>query len=91
MGHQGLAESQSAVLLISAVTRQRAKYRDVAVDAVAALREAEQALERGDVDVADRHLEDYDGFQACGGQEPPEGATKYRQLSERLRALRTEA
>jgi hypothetical protein len=44
---------------------------------MAALREAELALERGDLEAAGRHIEDYDGFRVCGGKEPPGGKKKH--------------
>jgi hypothetical protein len=62
-----------ARLLLDMVRRKIEKYRGVQVDPVAALREAELALERGDLETADRHLEDYDGFRVCGGEQPPGG------------------
>jgi hypothetical protein len=57
-----------ARLLLDIVHRKIERYRGVTVDPVATLREAELALERGDLEAADNHLEDYDGFRVCGGE-----------------------
>jgi hypothetical protein len=72
------------------VQRKREKYRDVVVDPAAALKEAELALERGDLESAGRHLEDYDGFRVCGGKGPPGGKEKYDLLRKRHSALKLE-
>jgi hypothetical protein len=77
-----------ARLLLSWMDRIREKYRGVEVDPVAALRDAEQALERGDLEAAGKHLEDYRGFRVCGGKEPPEGRENYDLLLKRLSALK---
>jgi len=77
-------------LLLDIVHRKIEKYRGVTVDPVAALREAEVALERGELDLAGKHLEDYDGFRVCGGEEPPGGKEKYDLLWKRLSALKRE-
>jgi hypothetical protein len=67
----------------------REKYRGVEVDPVVALREAETALERGDLDAADKHAEDYHGSRVCGG-EPPGGKERFDLLRKRLCALKRE-
>jgi hypothetical protein len=79
-----------AELLLSMVDRIREKYQGVEVDPVAALREAEAALDRGDLEAAGKHIEDYDGFRVCGGKEPPGGKEKHDLLWKRLSALRRE-
>jgi hypothetical protein len=79
-----------ASLLLALARQQIEKYRGVQVDPVAALREAELSLERGDLEAADRNLEDYDGFRVCGGEQPPGGKEKHDLLWKRLRALKRE-
>lgn len=79
-----------ARLLISMADRIREKYQGVEVDPVAALREAEAALERGDLEEAGKHIEDYDGFCVCGGRELPGGKEKHDLLWSRLSVLRRE-
>jgi hypothetical protein len=79
-----------ARLLLSAVDRIREKYRGVEVDPVAALREAEAALECGDLETAGKFIEDYDGFRICGGKEPRGGKEKHDRLRKRLSALKRE-
>jgi hypothetical protein len=86
---QGAIEAL-ARLLLGSVRRKREKYQGVAVDPVAALREAELALERGDLEAAGRHIEDYDGFRVCGGKEPPGGKEKHDLLWKRYSSLRRE-
>jgi hypothetical protein len=79
-----------ARLLLRMARRKIEKYRGVEVDPVAALREAELALERGDLEAARKQLEDYDGFRACGRNEPPGGGEKYDLLRKRVSALKKE-
>lgn len=57
---------------------------------MAARREAEAALERGDRETTGKHIEDYDGFRVCGGEEPPGGKEKHNLLWKRLSALKRE-
>jgi hypothetical protein len=70
--------------------RTREKYQGIVVDPVAALREAEAALERGDLEAAGKHIGDYEGFRACGGEEPPGGKEKRDLLHRRLSGLSRE-
>jgi hypothetical protein len=79
-----------ARLLLSIARRKVEKYRGVEVDPEAALREAELALDRGDLEVAGKHIEDYDGFRVCGGKERPDGKEKHDLLWKRLAALKRE-
>jgi hypothetical protein len=79
-----------ARLALDLVRRQEDKYRGVEIDPVAALREAELALERGDLEAAGKHVEDYDGFRVCGGEEPAGGKEKHDALRKRLSALKRE-
>jgi hypothetical protein len=76
-----------ARLLLSIVDSLREKYQGVEVDPVLALREAEAAVDRGDLEAADKHLEAYDGFCVCGGVEPASGKEKHGRLRKRLSAL----
>lgn len=77
-----------ARLLLNIVHRKLEKYRGVQVDPVAALREAELALERGDLETAGKYLEDYDGFRCCGGAVPTGGNEQYKSLFARVSALK---
>jgi hypothetical protein len=77
-------------LLLAVAEGVREKYAGIEVDPVAALRGAELALERGDLEAASKHIEDYDGFRVCGGEEPPGGKEKHDILWKRLSALKRE-
>ncbi len=79
-----------ARLLLSLADHIRQKYQGVEVDPVVALREAEAALERGDLEAASKYIEDYHCFRFCGGVEPPGGEEKYDRLWKRLLALERE-
>jgi hypothetical protein len=68
----------------------RDRYRGVVVDMAAALRDAERDLDRGDLEAAGQHPEDYRGGRVCGGDEPPGGGETYDLLWKRLWALKKE-
>jgi hypothetical protein len=72
------------------VDRIRKKYQGIEVDQVAALREAEAALTRGDLETAGKHMEDYEGFRAWSGKEPPGGKEKHDLVQKRLSSLKKE-
>jgi hypothetical protein len=48
------------------------------------------ALECGDLETAGRHIEDYDGFRVCGGEEPAGGKEKLDLLRRRWSAPKQE-
>jgi hypothetical protein len=79
-----------AALLLNIVRRKQEKDKGVKIGPIAALNDAEQALQRGDVETAQQRLDDYDGFRICGGKEPPGGRERYDLIQERLSALRGE-
>jgi hypothetical protein len=79
-----------ARLLLSMEDCLRKKYEGVEVNPVVVLREAEAALERGDLESAGKDLEAYDGFCVCGGNEPPGGKDQHDRLRRRLSALSKE-
>jgi hypothetical protein len=86
-----LESLRSLAQLVSSIhDRTREKYKGVVVDPLAALREAELSLDRGDLETAGKHIGDYEGFRTCGGEEPPGGKKKHDLLLRRLSALKRE-